>query len=89
MQSMTVRSGGFLSIRSVRSWPSPASVLRRTRSAIARGTDVERAATLAKARARNPERFSTNLDPKILATPDAAWINKPTEAQEEEPRLAA
>ena len=56
---------------------------------LAAGKAVERAATLAKARARNPERFSTNLDPKILATPDAAWINKPTEAQEEEPRLAA
>jgi putative transposase len=56
---------------------------------LAAGKAVERAATLAKARARNPERFSTNLDPKILATPDAAWINKPTEAQEEEPKLAA
>ena len=25
----------------------------------------------------NPERFSTDLDPKILATLDAAWITKP------------
>jgi transposase InsO family protein len=49
---------------------------------------LERAATRAAARARNPERFSTNLDPKILATPDAAWINKPAE-QEGEPKLAA
>jgi len=44
---------------------------------LAAGKAAERAATLAAARARNPERFSTNLDPKILTTPDAAWINKP------------
>ena len=56
---------------------------------LAAGKATERAATLAKARARNPERFSTNLDPKILATPDAAWINNPTEAQEGTPKLAA
>ena len=55
---------------------------------LAAGKAAERAATLAAARARNPERFSTNLDPKILATPDAAWINKPAE-QEEGPKLAA
>jgi transposase InsO family protein len=36
-----------------------------------------------------PERFSTSCDPKILATPDAAWINKPAEAQEDKPKLAA
>ena len=53
------------------------------------GKAVERAATLATARARNPERFSTGCDPKILATPAAAWINKPAEAQEQEPKLAA
>jgi len=56
---------------------------------LAAGKAVERASTLAAARARNPERFSTNLDPKILATPDAAWINRPTEAQETKPKLAA
>ena len=56
---------------------------------LAAGKATERAATLAKACARNPERFSTNLDPKILATPDAAWINNPTEAQEGTPKLAA
>ncbi len=55
---------------------------------LAAGKAAERAATLATARARNPERFSTNRDPKILATPDAAWINKPA-AQEEAPKLAA
>lgn len=55
---------------------------------LAAGKAAERAKTLAKARARNPERFSTNLDPKILATPDTAWINKPAE-QEDEPKLAA
>jgi transposase InsO family protein len=51
------------------------------------GLAAERAATLATARARHPERFSTNHDPKILATPDAAWINKPA-AQDKEPKLA-
>lgn len=56
---------------------------------LAAGKAVARAATLAKARARNPERFTTNLDPKILATPDTAWINKPTESQEDKPELAA
>lgn len=39
---------------------------------LAAGKAAKRAATLAQARARNPERFSTALDPKILATPDAA-----------------
>lgn len=56
---------------------------------LAAGKALERAKTLAGARARNPERFNTDADPKILATPDAAWINKPTEAQETEPKLAA
>ena len=56
---------------------------------LAAGKAAERAATLAAARARNPERFSTSCDPRILAAPDAAWINKPTEAQEDEPKLAA
>ncbi len=37
----------------------------------------ERAATLDKARACNPERFTTNNDPKVLSIPDAAWINQP------------
>jgi transposase InsO family protein len=36
-----------------------------------------RAQVLAAARAANPERFATTTDPKILALPDAAWINKP------------
>ena len=56
---------------------------------LAAGKAIERAATLAKARARNPERFGTNLDPRILATPDAPWTSKPTEAQEGAPKLAA
>ncbi|WP_196904962.1 MULTISPECIES: IS3 family transposase [unclassified Cryobacterium] len=56
---------------------------------LAAGKALERSKTLAGARARNPERFNTDADPKILATPDAAWINKPTEAQESEPKLAA
>ena len=56
---------------------------------LATGKAVERSATLAEARARNPERFSTSVDPKILTTPDTAWINKPAQAQEDEPKLAA
>ena len=50
---------------------------------------TERAAVLATARTRNPERFGTTQDPKILTIPDAAWINKPAEEQEDEPKLAA
>ncbi len=38
---------------------------------------AERAVTLAAAREKYPERFSTRRDPKILALPDSAWINKP------------
>ena len=33
---------------------------------------TERSMSLAAARAKNPERFSTNRDPKILGIPDAA-----------------
>lgn len=40
---------------------------------------IERAATLAAARERNPERFNSHADPKILSIPEAAWINKPAE----------
>ena len=47
----------------------------------------DRSAVLAAARAKNPERFSTNADPKILALPSAAWINKPIEKADE--KLAA
>lgn len=53
---------------------------------------AERSATLALARAQNPERFSSNLDPKILALPGTTWINKPTEqeaGEEPAPKLAA
>ncbi|WP_426977257.1 IS3 family transposase [Pseudarthrobacter sp. O4] len=39
---------------------------------------TERSLTLAAARERSPERFSTRRDPKILAIPDAAWINNPS-----------
>lgn len=40
---------------------------------------LERTKTLAIARAKTPERFTTNNDPKILAIPDTAWINKPAD----------
>ena len=45
---------------------------------------TERAAVLAAARGRNPERFATTKDPKILTIPDTAWINKPAEKDERE-----
>jgi putative transposase len=43
----------------------------------------ERSATLAQARAKNPERFATTNDPKILALPRPAWINQPQEITEQ------
>jgi putative transposase len=47
--------------------------------AAAKATD--RFATLALARAANPERFSTSNPPKILRLPDSAWINPPLPAE--------
>lgn len=49
---------------------------------LAAGKAVERSKTLAAARQRNPERFATRKDPKILVIPDTAWINKPAEKNE-------
>lgn len=49
---------------------------------------TERSAVLATARARNPERFSTTQDPKILTIPDAAWINQPAAKPESESTAA-
>uniref|UniRef100_UPI004049AF25 IS3 family transposase n=1 Tax=Brachybacterium sp. GPGPB12 TaxID=3023517 RepID=UPI004049AF25 len=41
---------------------------------------AERAEVLATARATRPERFGTkNTVPKVLALPEATWINKPTD----------
>ena len=40
---------------------------------------AKRATVLAAARAKHPEQFATNTDPKILSTPGAAWINRPAE----------
>jgi putative transposase len=40
---------------------------------------AERAAVLAAARGRHPERFATTQDPKILAIPTTAWINQPAD----------
>lgn len=51
---------------------------------LAAAKGVERARTLAVARAKNPERFHTNQIPKILAIPTAAWINQPKEKTESE-----
>jgi transposase InsO family protein len=39
----------------------------------------QRTTALAAARLEHPERFSNNTDPKILALPNNAWINQPTE----------
>jgi putative transposase len=44
---------------------------------LAAGKATHRAATLALARAHNPERFTSTTPPKILAVPDTAWINPP------------
>jgi len=38
---------------------------------------AERKATLDQARARHPERFTTNRSPKIINLPGTAWINQP------------
>src|SRR5699024_1015154 len=46
---------------------------------------TERARVLATARAAHPERFGTDHTPKILALPEAAWINKPDEKKENQP----
>jgi len=51
---------------------------------LAAGKGVERARTLAVARAKNPERFHTNQITKILAIPTAAWIKQPKEKTESE-----
>lgn len=40
---------------------------------------ADRSAALAAARTAHPERFTTSHDPKILALPDSAWINRPAE----------
>ncbi|MGP9605089.1 MULTISPECIES: IS3 family transposase [unclassified Brachybacterium] len=59
---------------------TPADVHYGLATAKATGrTDV-----LSAARAAHPERFGTNNTPKILALPDAAWINKPTENKQTE-----
>src|SRR5690625_8046698 len=39
----------------------------------------QRSQTLAAARASHPHRLTPTTDPKILALPEAAWINQPTQ----------
>ncbi len=59
---------------------------------LAQATNARRVQTLATARAATPHRFSSDLDPKILDLPIAAWINPPitqTEDQEQETITAA
>jgi transposase InsO family protein len=59
---------------------------------LAGATTERRDTTLAAARAANPQRFSSTVNPKILDLPVAAWINPPTEQredQQQEPMTAA
>lgn len=44
---------------------------------LAGATQTQRSTTLAQARTRHPERFTTTHDPKILNLPDTVWINQP------------
>jgi transposase InsO family protein len=44
---------------------------------LADGVAQKRSQTLAAARTKHPHRFTTATDPKILAPPGPAWINKP------------
>ena len=48
---------------------------------LAAAKSEDRAKVLADARTLNPERFTTSAPPKILALPQAAWINKPDEPE--------
>ena len=59
---------------------------------LAAGKVADRSAVLAKARLSTPERFASTTDPKILALPGPAWINRPVEdpvVAEGVPKLAA
>jgi putative transposase len=56
---------------------------------LAEATTQRRESTLAQARADHPHRFSSNVDPKILDLPDAAWINPPIDQQQEAAEPAA
>ena len=51
---------------------------------LAAATTQRRAQTLAAARAATPHRFTNNADPKILALPEAAWINPPTQTEDQQ-----
>ena len=58
---------------------------------LAAAKSVERSAILAAARARNPERFGTANNSKILALSGTNWIDKPAEqlVEETDPKPAA
>jgi putative transposase len=56
---------------------------------LAQATTRQRQSTLAQARADHPHRFSSNVDPKILDLPDAAWTNPPIDQQQEAAEPAA
>ncbi len=44
---------------------------------LAAALNADREATLARARNRHPERFTTSRNPKIIDLPETAWINRP------------
>lgn len=49
----------------------------------AKTVTVQRSAALTAAREAHPERFATQTDPKILALPEGAWINRPAQPEPE------
>jgi len=53
---------------------------------LAAATTQRRAQTLAAARTATPHRFSSDVDPKILTLPEAAWINPPAEQPDDQPQ---
>jgi hypothetical protein len=76
----TARLPAYLGVSPVIGLHTPANVHYGHAANIA----DQRSATLAAARARHPERFATTTDPKILALPEAGWINRPKEDPETE-----
>jgi putative transposase len=49
---------------------------------LADATQNRRLETLAAAREQHPNRFTTSNTPKILTLPATAWINQPTETDQ-------
>jgi putative transposase len=51
---------------------------------LAKDKAADRRTVLTQARTQHPHRFGTTSAPKILDPPDAAWINRPAEANAQE-----